>query len=463
MAPPHPSIDLDLIPQDVLDVCRRLVQAGHQAHLVGGGVRDLLLGREPADFDVATNALPDAVLKLFGARYAIPTGLQHGTVTVLAGRPARHVEVTTFRGEGEYLDGRRPSSVSFSATLEEDLARRDFTMNAIAFDPLASAITDPFDGRGDLSRKLVKAVGDPIKRFTEDGLRPMRAVRQATQLGFRIEDATLAAIPRTLASFRMVSGERIRDELFKMLRASSPSTGVRIMEHTRLLAEVLPELQACVGLAQDPPHEMDVFEHSLAVMDLLPPRPDLRLAGLLHDVGKAAMRIAPAASDHATIGAALLARVAERLRLSVAERRLLQDLTAQHHVPYEASWSDAQVRTLLRSWRHGADRIDDLVSLHVANRRARTLCRQEPVEALAFEARVRALLAEAPPLSARELAVDGQTLMSELGIRPGKTVGALLEALLDAVVEDPGRNTRETLVALARQRLEAQAERDGSG
>jgi len=179
-------IDRKLIPDDVQAVCRRLHQAGHQAHLVGGGVRDLLLGRPPADFDVATSAHPDDVMRLFGSRYAIPTGLQHGTVTVLAA-DRRPVEVTTFRGEGEYLDGRRPSSVRFGATLVEDLARRDFTMNAIAYDPVDDVLTDPFGGQEDLAAGLVRAVGDPVARFREDGLRPMRAVRQATQLDFTIE------------------------------------------------------------------------------------------------------------------------------------------------------------------------------------------------------------------------------------------------------------------------------------
>ena len=169
------------IPPDVMALCRRLRGAGHQAHLVGGGVRDMLLGRPPADFDVATDARPEAVLALFGNTFAIPTGLKHGTVTVLTDvKPARPVEVTTFRGEGEYLDGRRPSSVTYVDSLREDLARRDFTMNAVAYDPLDDRVTDPFDGQGDLGRRLVRAVGEPLARFREDGLRPMRAVRILT-------------------------------------------------------------------------------------------------------------------------------------------------------------------------------------------------------------------------------------------------------------------------------------------
>lgn len=428
----------------MLGVCRQLSQAGHQAHLVGGGIRDLLLGRQPADFDVATNALPDVVLKLFGSRYAIPTGLQHGTITVLAGTPVRHVEVTTFRGEGEYLDGRRPSTVSFSATLIEDLARRDFTMNAIAFDPLSNTITDPFDGQGALCAKLVKAVGDPIRRFTEDGLRPMRAVRQATQLGFSIDPQTLASITVTLASFRMVSAERIRDEIFKMFKASMPSFGIRLMQQTKLLEEVFPELLSCVGLAAKDGSNIDVFEHSLAVLDALPPRPMLRLAGLWHDVAKPLGSV-----DHAAKGAEMAARMSERLRLSVAERRLLCDLVSTHEFRYAPTDSDAALRRLLRGFLGTSAGIDDILALHLANRGAynNSIVRELSV---AFCERIHTILATHPPLRSGDLAIDGKRLMQVLGLSPGRQVGILLSTLLDRVVDEPEGNTEESLLAFAR-------------
>ncbi|MCG5055468.1 MAG: HD domain-containing protein [Myxococcales bacterium] len=446
------------VPEDVLDVCKRLQGAGWQAHLVGGGVRDLLLGRVPADFDVATNARPEVVMQLFGARYALPTGLAHGTVTVLAGRPARPVEVTTFRGEGAYLDGRRPSSVSFSATLDEDLSRRDFTMNAIAFDPLADLVTDPFEGRGDLGRKVVRAVGDPGTRFTEDGLRPMRAVRQATQLGFVIEPATLDAIEPTLPSFRRVSAERVRDELFKMLAAPVPSGGVRLMARTGLLQDVLPELAACRGLAQEPFHALDVFEHALATLDSLPPEPTLRLSGLLHDVGKglgpeSSASGGPPFASHAAAGAAIVGKVAERLRLSSAERRLLCDLVGGHEFDDAPGQSDAQLRGLLRRWvaaPEGLARVAGHLALYQANRNARHAPAHRDEAAAAFVARLHALVATAPPLSAKDLAVDGRVLMQELALPPGKHVGQLLERLLERVLEDPSLNTRPRLLDEAR-------------
>jgi tRNA nucleotidyltransferase (CCA-adding enzyme) len=436
------------IPDDVLGVCRHLGQAGHQAHLVGGGIRDLLLGREPADFDVATNALPDTVLKLFGSRYAIPTGLQHGTITVLAGTPVRHVEVTTFRGEGEYLDGRRPSSVSFSATLQEDLARRDFTMNAIAFDPLTNTLTDPFDGQAALSAKIVKAVGDPVKRFTEDGLRPMRAVRQATQLGFSIDPQTLAAISVTLDSFRMVSAERIRDEIFKMFKATTPSFGIRLMQQTKLLDEVFPELLACVGHVADGPENVDVFEHSLAVLDALPPVPTLRLAGLWHDVAKPGGQV-----DHAARGAEMGARMADRLRLSVAERRLLCDLVSTHEFEYSSTDSDASLRRLLRVFFGTSAGIEDILALHTANRGAQS---HSIARVLAAEvcSRIRTILASHPPLRAGDLAIDGKRLMSATGMPPGRQVGVLLSMMLDYVVDEPEANTEEGLLVFAKAALQ---------
>ena len=206
----------------------------------------MLIGRPPADFDLATDARPEAVVALFGTTFAIPTGLKHGTVTVLS-ETRRPVEVTTFRGEGEYLDGRRPVSVTYVDTLEEDLSRRDFTMNAVAFDPLDGRLSDPFDGQGDLARRLIRAVGDPLVRFREDGLRPLRAVRQAAQLEFEVDPPTREAIPPTLEVFRKVSAERIRDELFKMLGARQPSRGLELMRQTGLLGEVIPELLEGVG------------------------------------------------------------------------------------------------------------------------------------------------------------------------------------------------------------------------
>ncbi len=443
------------IPEDVIGVCRRLREAGHQAHLVGGGVRDLLLERPPKDFDVATSAHPEDVLALFGSRFAIPTGLQHGTVTVLTGAPPqqRQVEVTTFRGEGEYLDGRRPSSVTFGASLAEDLARRDFTMNAIAFDPLSGAVTDPFGGRRDLVGRLVRAVGDPLARFREDGLRPMRAVRQATQLGFEIDLPTRVAIPQTVASFRMVSAERIRDELGKILEARDPARGVELLRETGLLAEILPELLEGVGCAQNRFHRFDVYGHALETLRSARGDVVLKLGALLHDVGKPRTRApkpdAPGEFTffrHEQVGAEMAEGIAVRLRLSNAQRASVKLLVANHMFYYAPEWTDGTVRRFVR--RVGIDHLPALLALREADVAGRGFGEDREGETRDLRRRIDEVAAADAALSVKDLALTGKDVMDLLGVRPSRKVGLVLEALLERVLDDPALNTREGLARL---------------
>jgi tRNA nucleotidyltransferase (CCA-adding enzyme) len=450
-------IDPALIPDDVLAVCRRLRDNGHEAHLVGGGIRDLLLGRPPTDFDVATSALPDQVLALFGSRYAIPTGLQHGTVTVLAGdreRP-RHVEVTTFRGEGAYLDGRRPSSVQFGATLDEDLARRDFTMNAIAYDPLAARITDPFGGQQDLAARLVRAVGDPVQRFREDGLRPMRAVRQATQLGFTLDPPTRQAIPATLDVFRKVSAERVRDELGKLLAAGKPSRGIELLRETGLLGAFMPELLEGVGVTQNRFHKYDVYGHTLATLDGA--RGDLvvKLGALLHDVGKPRSRQpregAPGEYSfwkHEYVGAEMTEDICRRLKLSTQQREDVTALVANHMFYYTPDWTDGTIRRFVR--RVGAERLPALLALREADIAGRGMDEDVEVETRELKERIARVAAEDAALQVKDLAIDGRDVMRVLGLPPSRRVGEILEKLLERVLDDPALNTRESLEALLR-------------
>src|SRR5437899_9537421 len=264
-------------------VLRTLRAAGKQAWIAGGAVRDLLRGKAADDFDVATDALPEQVVKLFPR--VVPTGMQHGTVTVLT---AEHkVEVTTFRGEGPYLDGRRPSSVTFLGDIDGDLARRDFTVNAIAWDPIAGVLRDPFSGAEDLRRCRLRAVGDPLDRFREDGLRPLRAVRFASTLRLALDRPTERAIPQALDVFAKVAWERVREELSKLLVRGDPaSRGIRLLRRTGLLARIVPELLEGVGFEQNQYHAYDVFRHTLRAVDFAPRDLTVRLAALLHDVGK---------------------------------------------------------------------------------------------------------------------------------------------------------------------------------
>src|SRR6266478_818432 len=247
---------------------RTLRGASKQAWLAGGALRDILSGAAAQDFDVATDALPEQVVRLFPR--VIPTGMQHGTVTVLSGE--HKVEVTTFRGEGRYLDGRRPSSVTFLADIEGDLARRDFTVNAIAWDPIAGVLRDPFSGAEDLRRRRLRAVGDPLARFREDGLRPLRAVRFASTLRLALDPPTRLAIPETLDVFARVAMERVRDELIKLLvRGAPPSRGLRLLLRSGLLARIVPELLESVNFAQNRHHRLDVWRHTLRCVDAAPP------------------------------------------------------------------------------------------------------------------------------------------------------------------------------------------------
>jgi uncharacterized domain HDIG len=443
-------IDVQQIPDDVLSVCRRLREAGFEAYLVGGSVRDLLVGRTLGDFDVATSARPEEILRVFGARFSVPTGLQHGTVTVLAGTPPRQVEVTTFRGEGAYLDGRHPSVVTFGATLAEDLSRRDFTMNAIAYEPQAGVVIDLHQGQQDIARHLVRTVGDPVQRFSEDGLRPMRAVRQATQLDFDVDAATLTAIPATLDVFRKVSAERVRDELFKLLLASRPSHGIELMRQTGLLAEVLPELLAEFGCQQNRYHKNDVYQHSLATLDAVAAKPILRLAALLHDVGKPGTQTpqpdAPGEFGffkHEYVGAEMAEAIAGRLRLSRAETELLVALVAQHMFFYTPEWSDGTVRRFVN--RVQADRIALLFALREADIISRGRGEDPQCETRELLARIAHVAAEDAVLRVKDLAVDGADVMRVLGAGPGPQVGKVLNRLLERVLDDPALNQKETL------------------
>jgi tRNA nucleotidyltransferase (CCA-adding enzyme) len=446
------------VPDDVLAVARRLRAAGHQAHLVGGGVRDMLIGRPPADFDLATDARPEEVVALFKT-YAIPTGLKHGTVTVLT-ETRRPVEVTTFRGEGEYLDGRRPVSVSYVDTLGEDLGRRDFTMNAIAFDPLDGQLSDPFDGQGDLRRRLIRAVGDPLVRFREDGLRPLRAVRQAAQLEFEVDPPTRDAIPATLEVFRKVSAERVRDELYKMLAAREPSRGLRLMASTGLLREVIPELLEGIGCTQNRFHKHDVFDHTLRVVDETPGDPVRRLGALLHDVGKPRARQlregAPGEFsffNHEYVGADMADAICRRLKLSTADRERVVGLVKNHMFFYTADWSDGAIRRFVRRV-GGQDGLADLFALREGDVKGRGFGENPDAELGELRNRVAVVASADAALKVTDLKIDGRDVMRILGIPPGREIGVILERLLERVLDDPSLNEREKLEAMVKELYE---------
>jgi tRNA nucleotidyltransferase (CCA-adding enzyme) len=449
-----PVVDLAAAPRDVLDLCEHLRSRGKRAWIVGGCVRDLILGRSASDWDVATDARPDELLKLFPR--AIPTGIEHGTVTVV--RSGRHYEVTTLRGEGTYTDGRRPDWVEFVDDITRDLARRDFTVNAIAIDPVDGRLIDPFDGRGDLARRVLRAVGDPLARFSEDGLRVLRAARFVATLELELDPATEAAIRPTLDTYRKVAHERVRDEWLKTMRARRPSRAFDVMRATGILEVTCPELGEGVGMEQNKWHAYDVWRHAMECMDACAGDPVLRVAALLHDVGKPRTRAWSDKThdwtfyDHDRVGAEIAAPICERLRFSNEERARVVALVRHHLFHYSDEWTDTAVRRWVR--RVGPERVEDLYLLNEADVRAKGRDFEPDLAALAgLKAHVARVLAEGAALSTRDLKVNGRDLMKELELKPGPIIGEILDALLDAVTDDPNVNEREALLARARDVL----------
>jgi tRNA nucleotidyltransferase (CCA-adding enzyme) len=395
------------IPDYVMRTVRALHRANHQAYLVGGCVRDLLRGLPPKDYDVTTSAKPEAVLGLFPR--TVPTGIQHGTVTVV--QPEGHVEVTTFRGEVGYADGRRPDQVYFLEQVEGDLARRDFTMNAIAFDPDRRELVDPFDGAGDLGRRLVRCVGEADARFGEDGLRPLRAVRFASVLRFQIHPDTRDSIPRARATYEKVAVERVSDELRKLLKGPRPSRGLELLVQTQLIDRILPAL-----LEEAESERVRRFRS----VNFTPPSFPLRLMALFR--------------GHSA---------------SLEALRLPNDLVqrAEHvdrfRVPLQAS-TDPELRRFAS--RVGTARIHDVLVLERAALLARA-DRQGLRTFYALRDRLEALLEGHPPLTVGQLALNGNQVAQALGGK-GPQVGQALKRLLEAVLDDPAQNTPERLLAL---------------
>jgi len=446
-------------PEAVREILGRLRSAGFAAYLVGGSLRDALLGRGPTDWDVATSALPEQVRDLFPGSF-----YQNRFGTVLVRHAGTRSEVTTFRREYLYGDHRRPDHVEFTTSLDEDLARRDFTVNALAWSPEAPGaggtvgpiLHDPFGGRADLVAGIIRAVGDPAQRFEEDALRMLRAVRFAATLGFTIEPVTLGAIRANAGLAATLSGERLFGELRRMLAATRPSAALRPMAEAGLLGVALPEVAAQRGIPQDKVPGLDLWEHTLATVDAAPDRPAVRLAALLHDVGKPATLADGGFPGHDRAGAEMAARILRRLAVPRDQADAVVHLVRQHMFSYEPSWSGAAVRRFIR--RVGAEVIDDLLDLRAADNAGSGL----PAGAgrlPELRARVAAELAAGAPLRLADLAIDGDDLLRELGLAPGPEIGRLLGGLLEVVLNDPDANTAERLLAEAR-RSRGDAERD---
>lgn len=441
------------VPPLLDEFAARLAGAGHQCWLVGGATRDALLGGEIDDFDVATDAAPEKVVSLY--RRVIPTGIKHGTVTVLFQGAA--IEATTFRSDGDYSDARRPDSVRYAATIEEDLSRRDFTMNAIAVE-LAPAggerrVVDLFGGATDIEGRTIRAIGDPGARFREDALRPLRALRFASTLGFAIEPATLAAVAESAGRVAAVAAERIREELCKLLLGADCARALALMEETGVLRAILPEIAELRGVAQKGWHDFDVLDHSFYAVEGSPRAIVPRVAALFHDAGKKrAMAVGadgiPTFHRHEEYSAEICSVAMRRLRFTVKEEREACHLVRQHMFHYEDSWTDAAVRRFVA--RVGVESLEGLFALRAADGYAQGRKRVPGENIEAFRERIADVLARDHALGMKDLRVGGEDLAS-IGVTRGPAMGRVLAELLETVLDDPSLNERERLLAIARR------------
>ena len=436
------DIKIDM-PQAVKEIIDTLEGAGYEAFAVGGCVRDAVLGREPADWDITTSAMPEEVKALFSR--TIDTGIQHGTVTVMKD----HVgyEVTTYRIDGEYEDARHPKEVSFTSNLVEDLKRRDFTINAMAYNDRAG-IVDEFDGIGDLERGIIRCVGNPKDRFGEDALRMLRAVRFSAQLGFGIDEETKAAITELAKNLEKISAERIQVEFVK-LRTSDHPDYLRAAYETGITAVVLPEFDACMNCEQNNPyHIYNVGEHTLQSLLKVEKDKVLRLTMLFHDFGKPQAHTKDEEGishfyGHSGISSDMARTIMRRLKFDNDTTDKVKKLTAEH---------DRMIKNEPKYVRRAVSKIGkELFPYYLKVRKADILA-QNPEKAKerleereVLEHLYKEILEKEQAVTIKELAVDGKDLLA-VGIKQGKQIGEILSALLEIVLEEPEKNTKEILL-----------------
>jgi len=444
------KIDEVKIPEEFQEILADFISAfdrkGFECYLIGGSVRDMILGYELYDFDFATNARPEQVMKLF--RRVVPTGIKHGTVTVLV--KGHEFEVTTFRSDGKYLDGRRPEQINYAATLDEDVMRRDFTINGMAYDLKNGKIIDHVGGMEDLKKGIIRTIGDPVERFSEDGLRTFRACRFSAKLGFEIEEKTFKAISETLDVSAMVSAERVRDELMKLLSTGRPSIGVECMRKSGLLKLWLPDLDICYEIDQNRFHVHDIYYHSLYSCDAAPAdKPLIRLAALLHDIGKVSTKRVGEDGDytfynHEVIGARMVRKILKRLKFSNSECETVNNLVINHMFHYTDDWSDGAVRRFMR--KVGVDNIPDLFALREADRIGNGSRTGLPEPISKLKTRIACIIEAENAITVRDLNIDGNILMNRFDLNPGPIIGKILHELLEIVLDHPDMNTEEILL-----------------
>ncbi len=435
------------ISRDIAKLASVFGSAGFSLYLVGGAVRDFILGKENNDYDFTTDAEPGEIKRLF--RRTIDTGIKHGTVTVIF--KGGHYEITTFRTEGSYNDSRHPDSVVFVKSLEEDLKRRDFTINAFAASLPDGKIIDCHGGMSDLRHRLIRAIGDPKERFSEDALRMMRAARFSSQLGFRIEEETAGAMRKLHGTITKVSAERIKEELWKLIGGMDPRSGLEAMRTSGIMDDILPELAAAWNFEQGGMHSETLYEHLVLALECARDHDypmEVKLAALFHDIGKTVTRQIDGNGrkwsfhGHETASAEMTERIFRRLKTSNEEREKVCHLIRNHMFSYTPDWTDSAVRRFIN--RVGVENINDLFFLRVADMTATVGHKVVPDNLLAFSERISSELEKENALTIKDLKIDG-TRMKELGIKPGPGMGEILKRLLDEVIEAPSLNNPEYL------------------
>ncbi len=422
---------------------------GHALYIVGGAVRDAILGRPLSDYDFSTDATPDEMKRMF--RSVIPTGIAHGTLTILF--EGEMFEVTTFRTEGEYIRHRKPSQVEFITDLKEDLKRRDFTINALAVDPADGSLLDYVEGRKDIRRKIIRSIGNPHTRFHEDALRMLRACRFAATLSFTIEEETILAMSEMHDLLSHVSGERVHIELFKILSSPKPSVAFMYMYRTGILETLFPEIAAGASVLQRELHIHDVMHHNFYACDAAPQSdPLVRLAALFHDVGKTYTKGEDETGqlifhNHDKESVKIAKKIMKRIKCSNEEIDTVVHLVAHHMFHYTSEWSDSAVRRFIH--KVGETHIDQLFTLRIADMRATNNAVVTPEHFEEFKERIDEQLKNARLLSLRDLEIDGNDL-AEIGIPKGPKMGKVLKELFETVLEDPSQNTRHTLLEIAK-------------
>ena len=431
--------------KEALEIINIIEDSGYEAYIVGGSLRDSLLGMQPKDLDIASSASPTEIKRIFNSYKTIDTGIDFGTVTLIYND--KPVEITTFRSESVYLDSRRPDSVSFEKNVDEDLKRRDFTINAMAYNQ-SKKLVDLFSGEEDLNNKLIRCVGSPDERFSEDALRMLRAVRFACVLNFDIEKKTFEAIKHNASRIEHISKERIQAELNKILMSSKPSRGIRLLLDSKLLDYVLPEISRLSGFNQlNPFHHLELLEHTLCVLDKVEPRLQLRLAALFHDSGK----IDTVTLDengighfygHDSVSEDIAKSVLKRLRYSNEIIEMTSQLVRYHMIQANVIGKKG-IQKLLRIF--GENNIFELADLHFADSSCTTMEVKEDL----FRVKIRQVLDENIPFSVKDLDIDGYDLM-KIGAK-GKQIGDILNELLELVSEDASKNNKNQLMLYAKE------------